>query len=145
MNVQVGFRYLAVLEDLFTSLNLHCEGWKSVYYQPSRPCFLGSSPISLGEVLVQHTRWGLGLNQIAFSKFSPILFGSLRMSIFQSMCYAEMTFYPLYFLPLYILALVPSLCLLRAIHIYPQVRFFFFFFFLVQYPKVHFCSSILYF
>lgn len=122
MHVQVGFRYFAVVEDFFTSLNLHCEGWISIYYEPSRPCFLGASPISLEEVLVQHTRWSLGLNQIAFSKFSPLVYGSLRMSILQSMCYGEFAFYPLYFMPLYILALVPQFCLLRGIHLYPKVR-----------------------
>lgn len=122
MYIQVGFRYYTVVEDVFTGLNLHCEGWISVYYGPSRPCFLGASPISLAEVLVQHTRWGLGLNQISFSKFSPLLYGSRRMSILQSMCYADVTFYPLYFIPLYILVLVPQFCLLRGIHLYPQVR-----------------------
>ncbi|XP_057771368.1 cellulose synthase-like protein G2 [Salvia miltiorrhiza] len=118
---QVGFRYFAVVEDYFTGLNLHCEGWKSVYYEPSRPCFLGTTPISLGEVLVQLTRWSLGLNQVAFSKFSPLVYGSLRMPILQSMAYAEIAFYPLYFLPVCILALLPQFCLLRGFHLYPQV------------------------
>ncbi|XP_047948699.1 cellulose synthase-like protein E1 isoform X3 [Salvia hispanica] len=62
---QVGFRYFAVVEDYFTGLILHCEGWKSVYYESSRarPGFLGTSPDNLGEVLVQHCRWSVGLNQ----------------------------------------------------------------------------------
>ncbi|XP_012842665.1 PREDICTED: cellulose synthase-like protein G1 isoform X2 [Erythranthe guttata] len=118
---EVGFRYFAVVEDYFTGLNLHCEGWTSVYYEPSRPCFLGASPISLGELLVQHTRWNVGLSQVALSRFSPMIYGTMRMSVFQSMCYAEIAYSPLYFLALYILALVPQLCLLQGIPLYPEI------------------------
>ncbi|KAK6161368.1 hypothetical protein DH2020_004749 [Rehmannia glutinosa] len=118
--IWVGFRYFAVVEDVFTGFNLHCDGWISVYIEPSRPCFLGASPITLSELLVQHMRWNVGLNQIAMSSFSPLLYGPLRMSISQSMCYAEFAHSPLYFLSLYILALIPQLCLLRGIPLYPQ-------------------------
>ncbi|KAK6138731.1 hypothetical protein DH2020_027524 [Rehmannia glutinosa] len=128
--IWVGFRYFAVVEDVFTGFNLHCDGWISVYIEPSRPCFLGASPITLSELLVQHMRWNVGLNQIAMSRFSPLLYGPLRMSISQSMCYAEFAHSPLYCLSLYILALVPQLCLLRGIPLYPQVSSPFFVVFL---------------
>ncbi|KAK6161367.1 hypothetical protein DH2020_004748 [Rehmannia glutinosa] len=128
--IWVGFRYFAVVEDVFTGFNLHCDGWISVYIEPSRPCFLGASPITLSELLVQHMRWNVGLNQIAMSSFSPLLYGPLRMSISQSMCYAEFAHSPLYFLSLYILALIPQLCLLRGIPLYPQVSSPFFVVFL---------------
>lgn len=128
--MQVGFRYFAVVEDIFTSLNLHCEGWISVYCEPSRPCFLGASPMSLGEFLVQHTRWNVGLSQIALSRFSPLLYGPLRMPISQSMCYAEFAYSPFYFLALYILALVPQLCFVQGIPLYPRVSSPFFLVFL---------------
>ncbi|GFP95898.1 cellulose synthase-like protein g2, partial [Phtheirospermum japonicum] len=118
---EVGFRYFAVVEDLFTGFNLHCEGWISVYIEPSRPCFLGSSPITLSELLVQHTRWYVGLNQIALSRFSPLLYGPKHTSISQSMIYSEFAYNPLYFVSLYILALVPQLGLLRNIPLYPEV------------------------
>ncbi|KAI3469715.1 hypothetical protein Pfo_026378 [Paulownia fortunei] len=119
--VQVGFRYFAVVEDYFTGFNLHCEGWISVYIEPSRPSFLGASPISLSELLVQHMRWNVGLNQVALSRFSPLLYGPLRMPTSQSMCYAEFAYSPLYFLSLYVLAVIPQLCLLRGIPLYPEV------------------------
>ena len=118
----MGYRYFAVVEDYFTGFNLHCEGWNSVYLNPSRPCFLGSSPMSLGDTLVQNTRWFLGLGQVALSKYSPLVYGALRMSVLQSMVYAELAFYAIYFLPVYILALVPQLCLLAGIPLYPEVR-----------------------
>ncbi|XP_057771363.1 cellulose synthase-like protein G2 isoform X2 [Salvia miltiorrhiza] len=118
---EVGYRYFAVVEDYFTGFNLHCEGWISVYVDPSRPCFLGTSPLSLGEILVQNTRWFLGLGQVALSKYSPMFYGALRMSILQSMIYAEVACYAVYFLPVYILALVPQLCLVRSVPLYPEV------------------------
>ncbi|KAH6796381.1 hypothetical protein C2S51_037367 [Perilla frutescens var. frutescens] len=100
--------------------NLHCEGWISVFLDPSRPCFLGASPVNLGEVLVQNTRWFIGLSQVALSKFSPLVYGSLKMSILQSTVYAELAHYALYFLPIYILAIVLPFCLLRDIPLYPE-------------------------
>ncbi|KAL1535718.1 cellulose synthase-like protein G3 [Salvia divinorum] len=118
---EVGYRYFAVVEDYFTGFNLHCEGWNSVYLNPSRPCFLGSSPMSLGDTLVQNTRWFLGLSQVALSKYSPLVYGALRMSVLQSMVYAELAYYAIYFLPVYILALVPQLCLLAGVPLYPEV------------------------
>ncbi|KAK4425535.1 Cellulose synthase-like protein G2 [Sesamum alatum] len=118
---EVGFRYFAVVEDYFTGFNLHCQGWISVYLQPSRPAFLGASPISLSELLVQNTRWYLGLNQVAMSRFSPLVYGPLRMPISQSMCYAEFAYSPLYFLALYVLAVIPQFFLVRGISLYPEV------------------------
>lgn len=109
------------MEDYFTGFNLHCQGWISVYLDPSRPGFLGSSPISLNELLVQNTRWYLGLNQVAMSRFSPLVYGPLRMPTSQSMCYAEFAYSSLYFLALYVLALIPQLFLVRGISLYPEV------------------------
>ena len=116
----MGYRYFSVVEDYFTGFNLHCEGWISVYFAPSRPCFLGSSPISLGETLVQNMRWFLGASQVALSRYSPLVYGAMRMSVLQSMAYAELAFYAIYFLPAYILALLPQLCLLAGVPLYPQ-------------------------
>ncbi|KAG8370359.1 hypothetical protein BUALT_Bualt14G0108700 [Buddleja alternifolia] len=140
LNVLVGFRYFAVVEDYFTGLNLHCEGWISVYLEPSRPCFLGASPISLSDILVQNTRWYVGLMQVGLSKFSPLLYGPMRMSTLQSMCYAEFAYTGLYFVPLYILAVVPQLCLVYGIPLYPEVSspfFFVFSFIFLSYQLKH--------
>ncbi|XP_047946237.1 cellulose synthase-like protein G2 [Salvia hispanica] len=118
---EVGYRYFSVVEDYFTGFNLHCEGWISVYFAPSRPCFLGSSPISLGETLVQNMRWFLGASQVALSRYSPLVYGAMRMSVLQSMAYAELACYAIHFLPVYILALLPQLCFLAGVPLYPQV------------------------
>ncbi|KAL3812498.1 hypothetical protein ACJIZ3_013766 [Penstemon smallii] len=118
---KVGFRYFTIVEDYFTGFNLHREGWISVYIEPSRPCFLGASPISLGEFLIQNTKWLVGLMQVGLSRFSPLLYGSLRMSTLQIMGYAEFAYVPLCFSYIYCLAIVPQLCLLRGIALYPPV------------------------
>ncbi|KAL1562120.1 cellulose synthase-like protein E1 [Salvia divinorum] len=118
---EVGYRYFSVVEDYFTGFNLHIEGWITVYFAPSRPCFLGSSPISLGETLVQNMRWFVGLSQVALSKYSPFVYGDMRMSVLQRMVYIQLACYGIYFLPDYILALVPQLCLLAGVPLYPQV------------------------
>ncbi|KAL2469764.1 Cellulose synthase-like protein G2 [Abeliophyllum distichum] len=118
---EVGFRYFSVVEDYFTGFHLHCDGWISVYLDPARPCFLGAGTTNLNEIFVQQTRWMVGLVEVAVSRFSPLIYGPQRMSILQSMCYAELAYDPFFFLPLYCLAIIPQLCLLHGISLYPEV------------------------
>ncbi|XP_030533901.2 cellulose synthase-like protein G2 isoform X1 [Rhodamnia argentea] len=118
---EVGFLYQSVAEDYFTGFTLHCKGWTSVYYSPSRPQFVGTSTTNLNDLLIQGTRWSSGLAEVGFSGFCPLIYGSLRMPILQSMCYAELAFFPLYCLPLCIFATVPQICLLNGVAIYPKV------------------------
>ncbi|XVE81780.1 hypothetical protein DITRI_Ditri15bG0093400 [Diplodiscus trichospermus] len=93
---KVGFLYFSVLEDYFTGFILHCKGWKSIYLNPPRPQFLGTSGTNLNDGLTQWTRWGSGLIQVAISRFCPFIYGPLRMSLLQSVCYAELAFLPLF-------------------------------------------------
>ncbi|KAL0413776.1 UNVERIFIED_CONTAM: Cellulose synthase-like protein G3 [Sesamum radiatum] len=81
-SVWVGFRYISVVEDYFTGFNIHCKGWISVYLDPLRPCFLGETPISLNEILVQQTRWSAGFCQVAMSRFQVLI--SLFLFVFLS-------------------------------------------------------------
>ncbi|KAL0348973.1 UNVERIFIED_CONTAM: Cellulose synthase-like protein G1 [Sesamum angustifolium] len=37
---QVGFRYISVVEDYFTGFIMHCKGWISVYFDPSKPALI---------------------------------------------------------------------------------------------------------
>ncbi|XP_075516510.1 quillaic acid 3-O-glycosyltransferase CSL1-like isoform X1 [Primulina tabacum] len=128
---EVGFRYISLVEDYFTGLSLHREGWVSVYMDPVRPCFLGTSPTCLNDFFVQHTRWYVGLMQVALSRFSPLLFGvKKKMSVLQSMCYAELAYLAVNFFPLYCFAIVPQLCLIYDIPLYPKVSSPFFLLFL---------------
>ncbi|XP_007035027.2 PREDICTED: cellulose synthase-like protein G2 [Theobroma cacao] len=119
---KVGFMYFCVVEDYFTSFTLHCKGWKSVYLNPPRPQFLGTSTTNLSDLLIQGTRWASGLTEVAISRFCPLIYGPLRMSLLHSLCYAELAFWPLLFsLPLWGFALIPQLCLINGIPLYPEV------------------------
>lgn len=118
---QVGFLYDSVVEDYLTGFILHCNGWTSVFCEPSRPQFLGTNTTNLNDVLIQGTRWYCGLFENGISKFCPLIYGPLRMSLLQSLCFAELTYFPLYCLPLWCFATIPQLCLLHGIPLYPEV------------------------
>ncbi|KAK9288317.1 hypothetical protein L1049_016768 [Liquidambar formosana] len=117
---QIGFMYGSVVEDFFTGFILHCRGWTSVFCDPLRPAFLGSATTNLNDTLVQNTRWNSGMLGIGLSRFCPLVYGSLRMSVLVSMCYAYFAFQSLYFFPLWCLATIPQLCLLNGIPMYPK-------------------------
>ncbi|KAL5851931.1 hypothetical protein ACOSQ3_007049 [Xanthoceras sorbifolium] len=130
---KVGFLYQSVAEDFFTGFILHCKGWKATYLTPSRPQFLGSATTNLNDLLIQGIRWSSGLIQVGISRFCPLLYGSLRMSFLQSLCYGELALFPLFYcLPLWCFATVPQLCLLNGISLYPEVSSpFFIIYFLI--------------
>lgn len=136
---QVGFLYDSVVEDFLTGFILHCNGWTSVFCEPSRPQFLGTATTNLNDVLIQGTRWYSGLFENGISKFCPLIYGSLRMPLLQSLCFAELTYFPLYCLPLWCFATIPQLCLLNGIPLYPKVNcapFNFLFLHIFFYPKI---------
>ncbi|XP_051125361.1 cellulose synthase-like protein G3 [Andrographis paniculata] len=126
---EVGSGYNSVVEDALNSLKLHRKGWISVWYDPKRPCFLGTCTTNLNDMLVQQTRWALGLLLLGVSRNSPAINLSSKMPIFQSMSYAGLTLDPLYVIPFYGLAIVPQLCLLHGVSLYPKVGDPFFFVF----------------
>nr|XP_012567323.2 cellulose synthase-like protein G1 [Cicer arietinum] len=59
--IEVGFLYDSVVENFLTGFILHCNGWTSVFSDPSRPHFLGTATTNLNDVLIQGTRWYSGL------------------------------------------------------------------------------------
>ncbi|XP_077229062.1 quillaic acid 3-O-glycosyltransferase CSL1-like isoform X2 [Tasmannia lanceolata] len=118
---QIGFLYDSVVEDYFTGFHLHCRGWTSVYCNPLKPSFLGTSPTNLNDCLVQNKRWGSGLLQVSFSRFCPLTYGVFRTSLLQSMCYGSMSLQPLSSFFVLCYAIVPQLCLLHNISLYPKV------------------------
>ncbi|KAG2728009.1 hypothetical protein I3760_01G185700 [Carya illinoinensis] len=117
----VGFLYDSVAEDFFTGFILHCRGWTSIYYNPLRPQFLGSGNTKLNDLLTQGIRWTSGIVEVGFSKFCPFIYGPLRMSFLESMCYGEITIFPFYFVSVWCFAIIPQLCLLNGIPLYPKV------------------------
>ncbi|KAF7837496.1 cellulose synthase-like protein G2 [Senna tora] len=119
--LEVGFMYDTVVEDYLTGFILHCNGWTSVFCEPSRPQFLGMATTNLNEVLIQGSRWSSGLFENGISKYCPLVYGPMRMSLLQSMCFAELAYFPLYCLPLWCLATIPQLSLINGTPLYPKV------------------------
>ncbi|XP_031377104.1 cellulose synthase A catalytic subunit 1 [UDP-forming]-like [Punica granatum] len=119
---EVGFMYFSVVEDYFTSFTLHCKGWASVYLNPPRPQFLGTGTTNLNDLLVQGTRWSSGLIEVGLSRFCPLIYGlSTKISILEALAYAELSLFPLYFIPAWCFGVIPQLCLLHGIPLYPKV------------------------
>ncbi|KAK8988090.1 hypothetical protein V6N11_065689 [Hibiscus sabdariffa] len=117
----VGFVYNSVIEDYLTGFTLHSKGWKSVFYNPPRPAFLGTATTKLNDTLLQGARWNCGVLQVTFSRLCPLVHRlTSRMSLLQRMCYVYLSFQPLYFFPMWCLATIPQLCLLHAIPLYPK-------------------------
>ncbi|KAL5848984.1 hypothetical protein ACOSQ4_006997 [Xanthoceras sorbifolium] len=123
---EASFRYRSLVEDYFTGFRLQCLGWKSVYLSPARPQFLGTPTTNLNDVLLQSSRWACGLVEVAFSKFCPLIYGPLRMSLLLRMFGAEFAFFPFNCFSLWCFATIPQLCLLNDIPLYPQVSSLFF-------------------
>ncbi|XP_019055418.1 PREDICTED: cellulose synthase-like protein G2 [Nelumbo nucifera] len=117
----LGFLYHSLAEDFITGFMLHCKGWNLVYNYPSLPSFLGSATVSLNDSMVQNIRWGCGLLKVGLSSFCPLIYGSSRMSILQSMCNAFLAFRSFYSFPILCYATIPQLCLFNGISLYPKV------------------------
>ncbi|KAI3691875.1 hypothetical protein L6452_31677 [Arctium lappa] len=116
---KMGFRYGSISEDFFTGLHQHCRGWKSLFYHPVRPAFLGDLPISLYDALNQNRRWCIGLLEVVFSKYNPLTFGSHFMGPLMGLAYSHNAFWPIWSIPIIIYSLVPQLALLNRLSVFP--------------------------
>ncbi|KAL1569883.1 cellulose synthase-like protein G3 [Salvia divinorum] len=117
---KIGFRYGSLVEDYYTGYRLHCEGWKSVFCNPTRPAFLAEMPISLNDVVTQLKRWNVGLLEVAFSKHSPLTFGRRYIGSFMAHCYSYYAFGPFWSIPIMFYAFIPQITMLINISIFPK-------------------------
>ncbi|XP_071740837.1 cellulose synthase-like protein G3 [Rutidosis leptorrhynchoides] len=117
----MGFRYGSLSEDFFTGLHQHCRGWKSLFFHPMRPAFLGDLPISLFDALNQNRRWCIGLLEVVFSNYNPLTFGSRFMGPLMGLAYAHNAFWPIWSIPIIIYSFIPQLALLNGTSIFPKV------------------------
>ncbi|CAN6445231.1 unnamed protein product [Victoria cruziana] len=123
---KIGFRYGSLSEDFYTGFNMQCEGWRSVFYSPEEPSFVGNFPATLNDLLSQCRRWSLGLLQAGFScSKCPITYGIRRASFITGMSYAHNAFWPLWSIPITIYALIPQFALLLGVPLFPKVTFLF--------------------
>ncbi|KAJ8527641.1 hypothetical protein K7X08_015092 [Anisodus acutangulus] len=118
---QMGLMYGFPVEDIITGLTIQCRGWKSMYYNPSKPAFLGVAPTILNVALVQHKRWSEGMFQIFISKFCPFIYGHGKIKLGAQMGYCIYLLWAPVSVPTLIYVLAPSLCLLHGIPLFPEM------------------------
>ncbi|CAA2961581.1 cellulose synthase G3 [Olea europaea subsp. europaea] len=118
---EIGYSYDCMLESTFTGYLLHCKGWKSVYLYPKRPCFLGCATIDMKDAMVQLMNWSSALVEAGLSRFSPLTYGMSRVSILQNLCYGYFMFSHFFSVPCFLYGIVPQLCFLYGIPLYPKV------------------------
>ncbi|KAL4376350.1 hypothetical protein GQ457_02G031100 [Hibiscus cannabinus] len=118
---EMGLRYGFAVEDIITGLSIQCRGWKSMYLNPERIGFLGVAPITLMQLLVQHTRWGEGHLQIFLSKYSPLLYGYKKIPLKLRLGYCPFNLWAANCLATLYYVVVPCLCLLKGISLFPKI------------------------
>ncbi|KAL2467064.1 Cellulose synthase-like protein E1 [Abeliophyllum distichum] len=118
---EMGLKYGCPVEDILTGLSVQCRGWRSVFFNPERRGFLGVAPTSLLQSLVQHTRWSEGHIQIFLSKYCPLLYGHGKIPLQLQISYCCYNLWAANCLATLFYVIVPPLCLLKAITLFPQL------------------------
>ncbi|XP_054818246.1 cellulose synthase-like protein E1 [Prosopis cineraria] len=118
---EMGVLYGCAVEDVITGLSIHSKGWKSVYCNPERKAFLGAPVTTLEQVLVQQKRWAEGEFQILVSKYSPPWHAYGKLSLGHQMVYSHYCFWSTNTLPILCYCVVPSLCLLKGVPLFPEI------------------------
>lgn len=140
--VQMGLKYGCPVEDVITGLSIQCKGWKSVYYNPEREGFLGVSPTTLDQTLVQHKRWSEGDFLILLSKYSPVLYGLGRIDPLLQMGYCIYCLWAPSCFPTLYYSIIPSLHLLTGVSLFPQVYFLISPFFYLHHSYTLACCNV---
>ncbi|KAF6153812.1 hypothetical protein GIB67_001045 [Kingdonia uniflora] len=118
---EMGLKYGCPVEDIISGLAIQCRGWKSIYYNPDKRAFLGIAPITLDQSLVQHKRWSEGMFQIAFSSYCPFTYGYGKIRLGLQMGYCVYCLWAPNSFPVIYYVVVPPLCLLNGISLFPKV------------------------
>ncbi|XP_057836478.2 cellulose synthase-like protein E6 [Cryptomeria japonica] len=127
---KVGMLYDCAVEDTLTGFSIHCRGWKSVFCSPKRDAFVGCAPVNLNDTLVQNKRWATGFLEIFVSRFCPVTYGIRHTKLAQNMCYSYYFLWAPSSLPLICYGLVPALCMITSLSLFPQISDPWFFLFL---------------
>ncbi|KAK7276974.1 hypothetical protein RIF29_18123 [Crotalaria pallida] len=118
---KMGLRYGCLVEDVITGFSIQSQGWKSVYYNPMRKGFLGLAPTTLLQTLVQHKRWAEGHFQILFSNYSSLWHAPGTINLGLRMGYLRFNSWATTCLPTLSYSIIPSLCLLKSIPLFPKI------------------------
>ena len=120
----MGLKYGCPTEDVITGLIIQCKGWKSVYLNPERKAFVGFAPTTLLQTLAQHKRWTEGQLQIFLSKYSPAWHANGKISPSLQLGYCCYCLWAVNSLPTLYYTIIPSLCILKGMALFPQVYFY---------------------
>ncbi|EEF39631.1 cellulose synthase, putative [Ricinus communis] len=118
---EMGLLYGCPVEDVITGLTIQCRGWKSVNYFPQKAAFLGLAPNTLEVALMQYRRWSEGLFQIFISKYCPFIYGHGKLKLGAQLGYCAYFLWAPLSLPTLYYVIVPPLCMLHGIPLFPQV------------------------
>ncbi|XP_059437213.1 cellulose synthase-like protein E6 [Corylus avellana] len=118
---EMGLKYGCAVEDVLTGLAIHCRGWRSIYFNPERKGFLGVAPTTLLQSLVQLKRWSEGDFQIFASRYCPFVHGYKKTPLKHQLSYCIYLLWAPTCLPTLYYVVVPSLCLLRGISLFPEI------------------------
>ena len=110
---QGGFQGESITEDCETALDLHSNGWHSVYVD--KPLIAGLQPETFVAFIGQRARWCQGMLQILILK-RPFLASGLKMS--QRICYAGINLFWLFPLARMAFMLSPLLYIFFSLEIY---------------------------
>ena len=124
--LQMGLKYDCTVEDVLTGVAIQCRGWRSIYFNPERKGFLGVAPTTLLQSLVQHKRWSEGDFHIFASRHCPFVLGYKKIPLKLQLTYCMNLLWAANCLATLYYVIVPSLCLLRGISLFPEVRDFYF-------------------
>ncbi|KAJ6800069.1 cellulose synthase-like protein E6 isoform X2 [Iris pallida] len=118
---EIGLKYGCPVEDVITGLSIQCRGWKSAGYNPPRRGFLGLAPTTLESTLVQHKRWAEGNFQIFLSKYNAFIQGHGKTKLPLQMAYSIYGLWACNSIPTLYYVVIPPLCLLKGISLFPEV------------------------
>ncbi|KAF2313475.1 hypothetical protein GH714_011166 [Hevea brasiliensis] len=81
----------------------------------------GECPISLVDLLTQQKRWAVGDFDVAFSKYSPMIYGIRRLGLLMTLLYSQYAFWPIWSIPITTYAFLPQLALINQVRVFPKV------------------------
>ncbi|CAA2995737.1 cellulose synthase E6 [Olea europaea subsp. europaea] len=118
---EMGLVYGCLAEDMVTGLAIQCRGWKPVYYHPAKRAFRGVAPTTLDQHLVQFSRWTQGMFQIFLSKYCPLIYGHGKIKFGAQLGYCMYLLWAPVSLPTIYYVIIPALCLLHGVPLFPKV------------------------
>lgn len=118
----MGWLYGSTTEDILTGLVIHAKGWKSSYCSPNPHAFLGCGPSDFPVAIRQQKRWAMGLLEILFSEYNPILAtitGKLQFR--QCLAYLWILIWGLRSIPELCYVALPAYCIITNSSFLPKV------------------------